>query len=188
MSTSPRFISLEGLSGVGKSTVLQLLAEELKAEIVATVPKEFTNLRRFMDCSDRSLINARFCFFLSAVLYSEEKIRMVLAGGRSVVAESHLYRTIAFHRGMGSELSIGLPTDILMPNPVFHLVCEDEERRRRRKERVKAETFWDRLAEQHTVAVLREYYQFSMTYVDTTRRSPEAVVAFIQEVLQRSGQ
>lgn len=185
MSIPPRLVSIEGLSGVGKSTISRILANEWGAEIIATVPKEFDGLRRFLDRSDMNSIHARFCFFLSAVLYNEKNIRTALTDGRNVVVESYLFRTIASHRGMGSGLSIGFPQDILMPNPALYLTCEEGERRQRCNRRVKEKTFWDELAEQQAAMVLYEYSQFNMTPIDTTHQAPEAVVASILKILQK---
>ena len=171
-----KFISFEGLSGVGKSTISKLLAEKIGAGLVGTIPQKFGDLRKVFDHSEATSINARFLFYLAAVLEGGKSIEEVLSAGKNVVVESYLYRTIAFHRGMGSNLDIFLPSDVLLPDVVFHLVCEEVERQRRRKVRKKHETHWDRLAEQNAERILREYGRFEMNILDTTRLQPEEVV------------
>lgn len=170
------FISLEGLSGVGKSTVSKLLANKIGAEIVGTIPEIFDGLRKTIDASETTSINARFLFYLSAVLEGEKQVRKLLNAGETVVVESYLYRTIAFHRGMGSEFGVSIPNDVLMPGTIFHLTCDQSERKARREKRKKKETHWDFLAEKNAKAILREYSEFPMEVVDTTYLTPEDVV------------
>lgn len=177
MFTRERFISIEGLSGVGKSTTSKLLAQQLNAEVVGTIPPNFQELRRFLD--NLYSIHARFCFFLAAVFYSAEEIKKIVEDGKNVVTESYLYRTIAFHRGMGSNLLFELPKDILLPNYAFHLTCDEQERQRRRMERKKSETYWDRLAENNSAIILQEYTRFQMFEIDTSILRPEEVIAQI---------
>lgn len=174
-----KFISLEGLSGVGKSTVSKLLAETIDAELIGTIPEVFSNLRRVLDGSETTSIHARFLFYLAAVLEGEKSIRNTLQFGRSIVVESYLYRTIAFHRGMGSDLNILIPKSIRLPDFVFHLTCKEAERQRRKRIREKRETYWDYLAEQNTENILREYQRFEMNILDTTNLRPEQVMAEI---------
>lgn len=183
-----KFISLEGLSGVGKSTISKLLAEKIKAELVGTIPRIFGDLRRALDHSETTSIHTRFLFYLAAVLEGERSIREVLSTGKTVVVESYLYRTIAFHRGMGSNFDISIPGDILLPDVVFHLICEEVERQWRRKTREKYETHWGRLAEQNAERILREYQQFKMSVVDTTCLKPEEVVNELINRLNMDGE
>ena len=176
-----RFISLEGLSGVGKSVVSKVLATRLHAKLMRTVPRQFAGLRNVLDASRD--IEARFCFFLSAVFYASGEINRVLQSGRTVVVESYLYRTIAFHRGMGSRLEISLPEEVIMPTDVFLLTCEEEERQRRRTAAQKRNSYWDELAEANSSQIRQEYEGFDTTIVDSTRRSPEEVAEFIRTIL-----
>lgn len=183
-----QFVSLEGLSGVGKSTISRMLAETMCAELVGTIPYTFSDLRKVLDRSNMTSIHARFLFYLAAVLEGEKSIRTILQSGKNVVVESYLYRTIAFHRGMGSDIDISIPESILLPDVIFHLVCEEGERQQRRRMRQKQETYWDRLAEQNTKNILREYHRFQMKVIDTTYLEPEVVVNEIISHLKGGGQ
>lgn len=170
-----RFISFEGLSGVGKSTISKLFAEKIGASLVSTIPQSFVGLRRIIDTETTS-IHARFLFYLAAVLEGEKSLRIAMYSGGNVVVESYLYRTIAFHRGMGSNIRISIPKDILLPDIIFYLTCEEKERQKRRRKRGKHETYWDCLAEKSTNKILQEYRQFDMNSIDTTHLKPEQVV------------
>lgn len=182
-----RFISLEGLSGVGKSTVSILLAERIGADFVGTIPQAFNELRKMIDGSEITNINARFLFYFAAVLEGEKSIKTILESNRTVVVESYFYRTLAFHRGMGSDLEVSIPPTALMPDRIFQLTCEESMRRQRRQSRNKYETYWDRKAEQNTENILREYQKLYMETIDTTYLSLNQVVENIVDRLDRKG-
>lgn len=171
------FVTLEGLSGVGKSTVARLLADALDACWMPTVPIGFGRDRSYF--TDTYQVNARFCYFMAAVSLAAPRIRRVLDLGHDVVAESYFARTIAFHRGMGSPLDIPVPTDTAAPDVSFHLRCGRLERQRRLNSRRKPRTVWDRLAEERAADIEREYERFAMHVIDTTSIGPDDVVAQI---------
>lgn len=170
-----KFISFEGLSGVGKSTISKLFADRSGASLVDTIPQSFVGLRKIIDAETTS-IHARFLFYMAAVLEGESSLKIALCSGGNVVVESYLYQTIAFHRGMGSDIKITIPKDILLPDIVFYLTCKENERQRRKSKRGKRETYWDRLAERNTDKIVQEYKKFEMVSIDTTNLKPEQVV------------
>ena len=179
-----RFIAVEGLSAVGKSTVAKLLAGELNAKLMRTIPLEFNDLRKFVD--SRRSIDARFCLFLSAIFCVAEEIESVLQEGNNVVVESYIYRTIAFHQGMGSNLSIEVPRNLITPNYTFLLTCDEEERERRRKARSPKGSiyYWEQLSEENATMILQEYARFPVHTIDTTNVPPEGVVEAIFDFLK----
>jgi thymidylate kinase len=174
-----KFITLEGLSGVGKSTVATILAPQLTAVCLDTIPSHFTSVRHAI-CEHDS-IDARFAFFLTAIVAAAQQINIALEQGTTVVCESYVHRTIAFHRGMGTILKIDVPPDLPKPDYIFYLSCEEPERQRRLAHRDKIATKWDRLAEASISQIVQEYARFQMITVDVTLLSPEYVVNAIAE-------
>lgn len=178
-------INIEGLSGTGKSTIAELLTSEINAKLERTVPEKFSELRKLIDQSKS--INARFCFYLSAVFYSIDNIEKNLGLGKNVVVESYFYRTIAFHRGMGSELDIIIPENVLKPTLNIYLECDPKELEKRKKSRVKEINYWTRLSDNNEYEIYKEYskYKEQMFTIDSTALSPVEIVQKIVDHINK---
>ncbi|MEU9850147.1 hypothetical protein [Streptomyces sp. NPDC047985] len=178
MPDRPRFESLEGLRGTGKSTLAPMLAAARQAVLVATVPSLYQPLRHTVD--ERTNVEARMCLYLSALFTAAEEIQHHLDAGVPVVVESYFARCLATHRALGARLGITLPNRL--PTPVtYHLVCDDDERQRRLAGRNKQASRWDALIETVTDRVTDAYASFPMHRVDTTGRSPDEVLHVITD-------
>ena len=131
---SGRFIVLEGLAAVGKSTIAPLLAAALDAELVETQLPEFTQARRYMD--EQRSVNARLHFWMMANYAVSDIVREHLRTGRDVVIESYFYRTLATHAAMGArqlpEVDWGRAA---APNLAIELTLREPHRQRRLAER-----------------------------------------------------
>lgn len=171
-----RFESLEGLRGTGKSTVAPLLAAARGAVLVATVPHAYQALRREVD--ELANVEARLCFYLSALLTAADEVECHLAAGRPVVVESCFARCLVTHEGLGARLTVTLPPDLPTPT-AFQLTCDPAERRRRLDARGAPRSHWDALCEDVADRIAAGYDRFSMRRVDTTYLTPEQVVQAI---------
>jgi thymidylate kinase len=179
VSEHPRFESLEGLRGTGKSTVTPLLAAARRAVIVPTVPDFYQPLRREID--ERVGVDSRLCFYLSALLTAAEQIRRYLDDGSPVVVESYFARCLTTHQSLGARIGISLPTDL--PQPITYLlVCSEHERRRRLAGREKPISRWDTLGEEATERITNAYTKFPTHLVDTTGATPHQVVRAIVDI------
>lgn len=169
----PLFVALEGLSCTGKTTVVGEVADALGAVHLPTIPDEYRALRRRFDQVEE--LDARFLCFLSAICLASGEIGRQLDAGRSVVVESYLARTVAFHRGMGSSAMVYLP-ELRQPDVSFHLTCAPAERHQRELGRGGSRHFWDELAAKHEADILSEYRHFPLHVIDTTACAPRDVV------------
>jgi hypothetical protein len=176
MSEQPLFESLEGLRGTGKSTLAPLLAAARGAVLVPTVPMYYQPLRQEID--RRGNVEARLCFYLSALFAATDEIQQHLYAGTPVVVESYFARCLASHEGLGARIGITLPPGLPQPR-VYQLVCEETERRRRLATRAKPASPWDALAEHAAEHMLRAYQRFQALPIDTTGLTPEEAVGSI---------
>nr|WP_237530615.1 AAA family ATPase [Streptomyces sp. SID3212] len=166
------FESLEGLRGTGKSTLAPMLAAARGAVLVPTMPPSYELLRREMDAGAN--VDARMCFYLSALLTAVDEIRSHLIAGNPVVVESYFARCLANHRALGAGIDVTLPADLPQPT-AYYLVCAQDERQRRLAHRNKPVSRWDVLAEDAADRITRTYAQFPMYRVDTTGLGPDEV-------------
>lgn len=176
------FIALEGLQGVGKSTIYRLLQSQLNNSwtIVPSISKEINNARKIIDATGN--IDARYLFYLSQVILSGKQIELLLRRGKHVLVESYIYRTITYHEGIGSSLTFRpFQFDIPLPDKIFYLRCDDSERVNRINSRNKRIGFWNELAETNKAQIEEKYAHFieSMVVLDNTTNEPQKTVDII---------
>lgn len=170
MSDPASLESVEGLRGTGKSTLAPMLAAARGAVLVPTVPPAYQVLRQEVDRLGN--VEARMCFYLSALFTATDQIQRYLSAGTPVVVESYFARCLANHRAFGANLSVSLPPGI--PRPVTHyLVCAEDERQRRLARRDKPVSRWDTLAEITADKITDAYASFPMHRVNTTGLTPD---------------
>lgn len=185
MSGSSVFVVLEGLHGVGKSEVARQLADAICADHMPTVAPIFKDVRGLVDRG--TSLEWRHAVYAVAVLDAGWRIRERLQAGRSVVVESWLYRTMAFHRGMGSDLKLPVDT-VELPEPdwQFLLTCNDSERRRRLDQRGSSNSaYWLSRAESNSTKIEEQYRSFGLQEVDTTGLEIDSVVGRLRDRIGR---
>lgn len=164
-----RFIVLEGLSAVGKSTVAPLLAERLGASLVETLLPSFDDVRVQVDRS--RLVMARLHFWMMCNYAVSDLVREHLASGRDVVVESYFYRTLATHAAMGATHLPPVDWERAVRPDLTVLLTLDEAQRQARlaeRERGSGLSYWSRLEESNVTVTRRTYESFGLTVLDTT--------------------
>ncbi|MET8829589.1 hypothetical protein ABZX40_27665 [Streptomyces sp. NPDC004610] len=144
----------------------------------------YESLRNAVD--EGTNIEARMCLYLSALFTAAEEIQHHLDNGVPVVVESYFARCLATHRALGTRLDVTLPRHLPIPTG-YHLVCAEDERRRRLAGRNKPESRWDALTETVSDRVMAAYSWFPMHHVDTSGRGPEEVLHAITGTVATQG-
>ncbi|MGW2998742.1 AAA family ATPase [Streptomyces sp. NPDC001155] len=183
-----RFIVLEGLSAVGKSTVAPLLARSLDAEIMPTLVSEFEHLRKKVD--ERQLVMPRLHFWMMTNYAVSEEIRHILAQGQDVVVESYFYRTLATHAAMGvTKLPEVDWARALTPDMAFLLTVDESVRQHRlaERERRNGRSYWSRVEESNVEATRRTYESFGLAPFETNGLDVARVVQGLADLVNEQG-
>ncbi|WP_228976685.1 thymidylate kinase [Streptomyces sp. DH12] len=114
------FIVLEGVSGIGKSTLARALAMQLGASSLHTLPRPHADWSKTANSGLRPL--PQFAFYLSGALHASDRIRECRAIG-PVVADRYISSVIACHAAV-HRVSVETVQGLLAP---FHpyLVAPD---------------------------------------------------------------
>lgn len=129
-----KFIVLEGLSGVGKTTLGKQLCEEYNMRYVYIPNTDIKSVRKYIHSTN---IQTRFLYYLTALSDASRIISEALQT-QSVVCDRYVYSTIAYHQAAGVNeelLSIVKKINLVQPDKVIHIGISRELRYQRLTER-----------------------------------------------------
>ncbi|MGY1456365.1 dTMP kinase [Streptomyces sp. SS8] len=129
------FIVLEGVSGIGKSTLARLLTDRLAATGLHTLPDPHAAWSKTVNEELRPL--PQLGFYLSGLLHASDVVRRGRATG-PVIADRYLSSVIACHAAV-HHMDTGTVTRLIepfrpyleQPNRTFYLRCSEEQLRAR---------------------------------------------------------
>ena len=129
MSIPSRFIVLEGLDGVGKSTLAKKLAEQLDAQFMSTPGERFKCIRSMiMDAFGEDQL-AKALFYAATVSSEGRKARSIVEQGRSVVMDRYWVSTVAYAKARGVSANLDALGSDLIPPDITVLITLDENTR-----------------------------------------------------------
>lgn len=182
------FIAIEGMDGVGKTSVAKKLALRLDAIYMKTPPTCLDEVRSvFTDSSDRL---AQYHFFISSVLIVSEQIDSILET-RSVVCDRYYYTTLTAYKESIETMYPCLWENIdhitnhfVEPDYAFILTADTTTRKKRMSSRNQltrddVESLDPKIAEKQIEA----YNQFDLKRIETSNCSIEEVVSKITEYI-----
>lgn len=166
------FIAIEGLSGVGKSTVVRILARKLRAKLYKTPSGAFAEARAAIDRSNPVPLS-RFYFYLASIVQASEEIEKLLHKS-DVVCDRYFLTTYCYHKALTSR-TFPLLQSARVANPdfTFLIICKEKTRHKRLKQR--GFSFNDTQERRLRIdqRFLKEYRNFHPIEIDNNR-SPEA--------------
>ncbi|MFE3861080.1 thymidylate kinase [Streptomyces goshikiensis] len=189
------FIVLEGVSGVGKSTLSRLLAHRMGGWAVHTPPDPHSPLLPTMTERLRPL--PQLAFLLSGLMHASDAIREQLTE-RPVIADRYLSSVIACHSAITgtsvhqiSEIAEPFRPYLAVPDATFYLTGSDQSLRQRMG--TKDDTKQDDkelFGVPGRLALLRDNFAAAETgdpsavRLDTDRRTPDDLAELIAEHLK----
>lgn len=151
------FVAIEGLDGVGKTTLVNALAEHYEGE-AANTPGPL--LRRLTDPILDALGDnqtARCLFYAASVLSEGERARTAADSGSVVFMDRYWLSTIAYARARGVSVDLSsLEAVVPVPDVTVLLTLEETERLRRLDGRSVTNADMETLDHEFRQAVLRE--------------------------------
>jgi dTMP kinase len=103
------FIVIEGLDGVGKSTITKALAVAINATVLTTPGVKFNGIRQQLDSIYYESNQARQLFYMSTVVNASEHARSLVAKGEHVIVDRYWLSTQVYHHWKSGNDHFALP-------------------------------------------------------------------------------
>lgn len=184
------FISIDGVDGVGKTTVAKLLAAAGDIQYYKSPSGPFEVLRREVDKYASPI--GRYSFYRLAVEHDSKEIAKLLEKG-SVVSDRYLASTLAYHLVLDPRIrEIHQEDGLLKPTFPILLSARADVRIRRLEERRKKEgravsdiKLEDNIVVMNSVGDV--FRTLNLIEIDTGDMTAEEVVARIKEIANAGG-
>lgn len=129
------FIVLEGVSGIGKSTLAARLTHKLQATSLHTLPRPHNDWSKAINSRLAPL--PQLAFYLSGLLYASGRVRTSLKVS-PVIADRYASSVLACHAAVNNiglaqvrQLAAPFLPYLLQPTCTFYLACSEETLRAR---------------------------------------------------------
>lgn len=180
------FITIDGVDGVGKTTVAKILASDGSFQYYKSPAGPFVQLRKEIDTHATPL--ERYCFYRLATHFDSIQITNLLKTG-SVVCDRYILSTAIYHIALDPRIKI-IHNDlgIIKPNFEFILDARSEVRDKRILERPKILS--DSILERDSLfldRVAKMFTSLKLNHIDTSDMNAENVASKIRNILKKGG-
>ncbi|QJD57606.1 deoxynucleoside kinase [Pseudomonas sp. gcc21] len=169
MTTVARFIVLEGLDGVGKSTLARVLASRLDAQFMSTPGDSFKDIRGLAIAAFGDDQLAKALFYTATVSCEGRKAHMTVNQGRSVVMDRYWASTVAYAkaRGVAADLD-AIGPHLVSPDIIVLITLDETTRLARLAQRGMTAEDLETISESFKQTVLQELEARTTISVDIT--------------------
>ena len=171
------FIVIEGMDGVGKTTITKLLARDLNAITYKIPSSELNGIRDTIDNSNKY---ARFFYYLSSTYHASQNIKSAIKVGKSVVCDRYYPTTLSAYDDEVISLINSEPIidKLYKPDFCFLLTVSEEERIKRLNKRgyLSNDDIESIDNPSSREAQMSKYYQMDMIRIDTTGKTEKSIV------------
>lgn len=178
-------IAIEGIDGVGKTTIAQAITRKLGGHFTPTPVSPLSIIRRGIEALGHT--ETRFLYYLTGVVALVPRLDELLASG-PVICDRYIYSTVAYHRALGSGTA-QLPLDtwpVRVPDLAIQLTATDEVRRARLHSRSGNSSFDARLERDVDLLqrVTTEFSKLGLPVLDTTALTIEETVSAVNRMIE----
>ena len=183
------FIVLEGIDGVGKTSLGQTLCDTMSSLygptcFINSLTKPFAEHKDFVDAHYAA--DAHYFFYVSAMLQLSSAIQRKLITNH-VILDRYVYSTQAYHRARNVSPILNLAElNVLQPDLVFYVHIDDESIRQRRIKKRPNNKRGDEEIRTHTSLLTRvdsELRSLSFIPIDNSSENPHTAVNSMMETL-----
>ena len=180
------FIVLEGLDGVGKSTLAHGLARTLEATLMSTPGTEFATLRGEVLRGLQNDQLGKALFYAATVSFQGRKAIEKVRHGGTVVMDRYWASTVAYAKARGVTADLDALTPGLVEPYITILITLDEDQRvTRLKQRGATAEDIETLCPTFRAFVMQELTARCSTSVDVTNLDKQEATAKVIEAIAR---
>ncbi|MNF73884.1 Thymidylate kinase [compost metagenome] len=179
------FVAIEGLDGVGKSTVIELLARCFSGHAMSTPGLELHEIRKAtLDAfADDEL--AKALFYAASVSSQGRKARNLTERGEWVFMDRYWASTLAYAKARGVTADLHqLSNNLIQPDMTVLLLLNEPERKRRLLTRGATVEDVETLDPDFRLCVLNELKARACLKIDVSGYEPLAVSQILEKVIR----
>lgn len=179
------FIVLEGLDGVGKTTLARGLADQMPAVYMSTPGTLFDPMREAMLAAMEDDQLGRALFYAATVSTQGRHAMQAVAAGRTVIMDRYWTSTLAYAQARGVTIHLeALTPGFAVPDLVVLITLDEVERRQRLTRRGKTDDDIETLNNTFSQSVMNALTPRCQVQVDITGLCEQASVDHVEQAIQ----